>query len=157
MFRSRTWAIAVIIAISIWLTYAYLAPGLDYFGGYRDLVLGADLASSEFLVFAPPWLTIILTPFVHLPDRLGFALYLAFSLAILLFSTHTLKGHPLPLLLSAQLSWILWWGQIDGLAILGLALAWIAYKRNSWILMTFALLLTLIKPQISLVPVLITW
>jgi hypothetical protein len=157
MFRSRTWAITVTIAISIWLIYAYLAPGLDYFGGYRDLVLGTDLASPSFPVFAPPWLATILSPFVCLPERLGFALFLAFSVAILLFSTHTLDGHPVPLLLSAQLSWILWWGQIDGLAILGLALAWIAYKEKSWILMTFALLLTLLKPQVSLIPVLILW
>jgi hypothetical protein len=157
MFRSRIWAITLAIAISIWLIYAYLAPGLDYFGGYRDLVMGADLASPEFPVFAPPWLATILSPFVSLPERLGFALFLASSVAILLFSTHTLKGHPLPLLLSAQLSWILWWGQIDGLAILGLALAWISYKKKSWVLMTFALLLTLLKPQVSLVSVLILW
>jgi hypothetical protein len=155
--RTRIWAITVAIAISIWLIYASLGSGLDYFGGYRDLVLGADLASQDFLVFAPPWLATLLSPFVYLPDRIGFALFLAFSVFIIVFSTHNLNGHVIPVLLSAQLSWILWWGQIDGLAILGLALAWIAYKKKSWILMTAALLLALLKPQISLIPVLLMW
>ncbi len=157
MLRSRTWAITIAIAISIWMIYVSYAPGLDFLGGYRDLVLGADLASQDFLVFAPPWLATILSPFVFLPERIGFALFLALSVLIIVFSTHTLKGHTIPLLLSAQLSWILWWGQIDGLAILGLALAWIAYQKKSWILMTLALILALLKPQISLIPVLLLW
>jgi hypothetical protein len=157
MFRSKAWAITVALSTSVCLVYAALGPGLDYFGGYRDLVLGADLASQNFYVFAPPWLATILTPFVLLPERVGFALFLAFSVAIIVFSSRTLKGNPLPLLLSAQLSWILWWGQIDGLAILGLALGWIAYQKKSWLLMTGALILVLLKPQISLMPVLIMW
>jgi hypothetical protein len=68
MLRSWTWAITIAVAVSIWLIYASLGPGLDYFGGYRDLVLGADLASHDFYVFAPPWLASILTPFVLLPE-----------------------------------------------------------------------------------------
>jgi hypothetical protein len=157
MSRSRTWAITIANAILIWMIYVSCAPGLDFMGGYRDLVLGADLASPDFLVFAPPWLSTILTPFVMLPERVGFSLFLAFSVAIIVFSTHALKGHPIPLLLSAQLSWILWWGQIDGLAILGLALAWIAYQKKSWVLMSVAFLLVLLKPQVSLIPFMFLW
>ena len=85
------------------------------------------------------------------------ALFLAFSIFSILLTTRFLKGRPVPLLLSAQLSWILWWGQIDALAILGLGLAWVAYEKKSWMLMTLASFLALLKPQVSLIPVLFLW
>jgi hypothetical protein len=157
MSRSRAWAISVIVAVAVWLIYVTVGSGLDFFGGYRDLVLGADLSSPDFGVYAPPWLAPILAPFILLPDRIGFALFLAFSIFSILFTIRFLKGRPIPLLLSAQLSWILWWGQIDALAILGLGLAWVAYEKKSWVLMTLASLLALLKPQVSLIPVLLLW
>jgi hypothetical protein len=82
---------------------------------------------------------------------------MAATIAIVIYACYHLGGKPIPVLLSAHIMWILWWGQIEGWGILGFLLAWIALKKRSWPVMFLALALAAFKPQVSLVPVLALW
>jgi len=79
------------------------------------------------------------------------------TIGLFLFSSKVFKGKPVLVLISAQLFWILWWGQIDALAVEGLALGWWAWQKRSWKVLTLALLLGMLKPQISAVPLFVLW
>lgn len=157
IWKRKNWAISIVIAVSIWLIYAFVGPGMDFFGAYRSLVVENNLASAESGIYAPPWLATFMAPFIQMPGRAGYIVFMAVSLAIILFSAYIFQGQPLPLLISAQLSWILWWGQIDAFPILALALGWLSLKKKSWLMMLAALAIASIKPQSCLIPVILMW
>jgi hypothetical protein len=148
------------LALILWITYAMIGPGGEFFVGYRQLVLNPQELIPVFghpLTFNPPWLAPILAPFITMPGRAGFILFTGVTLLMLLYSLRSLGGKPIYLLISAQLFWILWWGQIDGLAVLGVAIGWIALRDKSWKLMLLALLLAALKPQMGLLPMIAMW
>lgn len=92
-----------------------------------------------------------------MPGRAGYIVFIGVTIGMLLYSITIFKGNPIIALVSAQLFWILWWGQIEGLVILGIALGWVSYQKHSWKLLTLALLLGTLKPQIGAVPLLAVW
>jgi hypothetical protein len=51
----------------------------------------------------------------------------------------------------------LWWGQIDGLVVLGVALGWLALARKSWGLLFLGMALATLKPQMGLAPIAALW
>jgi hypothetical protein len=157
IWKRKNWAISILIALIIFLTYALVGPGLDFFGAYRSLVIENNLASTDSGIYAPPWLATFLAPFIQMPGRAGYIAFMAVSMAIILFGVYTFEGQPLPILISAQLSWVLWWGQIDAFPILALALGWLSLKKKSWIMMLAALAIASTKPQSCLIPVFVMW
>lgn len=150
-----------VVAVALWAVHAWAGPGLDFFGAYRCLVLDTGDYTSRCAVFGAAWLRPILTPFALLPGRWGYLAFNAASLLMLVYSAAVLQQRPtwrvIPLLLSAQVMWILWWGQIDAVAVLGLALALLAGNRQSWALMALGLALVLTKPHLALVPGVFLW
>lgn len=156
-FPSRRWIAATLVALFCWTLHVRFASGEDFFRAYSWLVLEPTRYAGDYGIFSPPWLAPIMAPFVTMPGRAGFALFTAATLGMLLYSSRILGGRAIPLLLSAQVAWVLWWGQIDGLAILGVALAVTAEKKRSVWLMFAALLLASAKPQVGLVPAVAQW
>jgi hypothetical protein len=150
------WLRLLSLALVLWLIYATLAPGQDFLG-YRAFTLeraNYDLARG---MFSPPWLAILLAPLAALPVRAGLAALLGLTLAGGWFAARTLGGRPLVLLLSAPMFWVLWWGQIDVLPLIALALAALGSSRRSWAMLAAALILAAIKPHVVAVPVLALW
>src|SRR5271157_973175 len=148
------------LTLILWIIYALIGPGGEFFVGYRDLVLNPENLIPVFghpLTFNPPWLAPILAPVITTPGRAGFVLFTGATLLMFLYSLHLLGGKPIYLLISAQLFWILWWGQIDGLAALGVAMGWLALQEKSWKKMLLALLLAALKPQMGLLPMIAMW
>ncbi len=144
------------LALALWLLYAILAPGQDFLG-YRAFTLewaNYDLAHG---MFSPPWLAILIAPLAALPVRAGLAALLGMTIAAGWFAARTLGGRPIVLLLSAPMFWVLWWGQIDALALIALALAVLGCTRRSWPMLAAALVLAAIKPHVIAVPVLALW
>jgi hypothetical protein len=152
--------LTIIFSLIIWATYASIGPGDEFFNGYRKLVLNPTELIPIFghpIMYNPPWLAPILAPFITMPGRSGYILFIGGTIGMLLYSVKIFKGNAIIALVSAQLFWILWWGQIEGLVILGIALGWFAYQKQSWQLLTIALLLGTLKPQIGAIPLLAIW
>jgi hypothetical protein len=84
-------------------------------------------------------------------------LFITFTLAVSILGAYWFGGKPIPLLLSAQMFWVLWWGQLEGWAILALVFGWIGMTRQSWTWTFFALALGAFKPQVGFIPVLFLW
>jgi hypothetical protein len=158
---SREWKIAIGLAFGLWIFYAFMSPGLDYYGCYTRMVRqSGDLAlvgTSYPWTLNPAWIIPFLAPFIYLPGKIGLIVFMGCTLAITLIGTAVFKGRPIIALLSNQMWWVLYWGQIEGFGILALVLGWYALKKNSWWMMTLALLLGAFKPQLTLIPILLMW
>lgn len=163
----QQWLITFGVALLVWLVYAFIGPGADYFGCYTWMVTEPErlpLVSERVWTLNPPWLVPFMAPFVSLPGRAGYLAFMLANLAMTIYGTYVLGGRPLPILLSAHMMWILWWGQIEGWGILAIAIAWFAWKASqessspkSWLGMYLALLLATFKPQIGFAPVAALW
>lgn len=161
------WLATILTALAVWLVFAFVSPGLDYFGCYTWMVMEPERlprVAEQVWTLNPPWLAPFMAPFVSLPGRAGYIAFMAASLAMIVYSTYILGGKPIPILLSAHMLWILWWGQIEGWGLLAIVLGWYALKREtekadgrSWPLMFLALALASFKPQISFAPVAMLW
>ena len=150
----------IAIAVIVWLIYAISGQGIEFFSTYRDLVLQPQNLVSRFgvpLTYNPPWVGLILAPFIVMPGKSGYLLFMVVTILMFWYATREFSGKLAFLLVSAQLSWILFWGQIEALVMLGIALGWSALKTHSWPRMILALLLAVLKPQIGLVPILAIW
>ncbi|MDR3574989.1 MAG: hypothetical protein P4L50_14105 [Anaerolineaceae bacterium] len=148
------------LTLIVWITYSLLGPGGDFFKAYRDLVLNPQNLISTFshpITFNPPWLAPILAPMITMPGKAGYILFTGMTVLMLLYSARMLGGKSICLLISAQLFWILWWGQIDGLPVLGIAIGWLALQEKSWKKMVLALFLAALKPQMSFFPMIAMW
>lgn len=166
----RHWLAALIIALCLWLFYSYLAfvypdaptmPGADFKRAYTWMVLEPErfalIAEGQTWTLNPLWQNFFMAPFVTTPWPWGYVLFLAFSLSMALLGAYWFGGQPIPLLLSATFAWVLWWGQLEGWAMLALVLGWVGMKRQLWWVMFLALALGTLKPQVSALPVLVLW
>ncbi len=156
----RHWIVILSVAIGLWSLYTVIGPGDDYKLCYTWMVENPEKLPevAEYpWTLNPTWLAPFMAPFVSLPGRSGYSLFMLATIAVTIYATKIFGGKPIPTLLSAHMFWILWWGQIDGWAILGLVLAWYAYRKQSWPLMFLALSMASFKPQIGFVPVVALW
>ncbi len=147
-------------ALVIWLLYASLGPGADYFVTFTYLVQSPE--KLQPIVGAPwtahpGWFAGLMAPFVALPGRLGYILFLAATIAMLLIASRIFKGNWFLLLFSAQASWVFWWGQVEGWVALGLALGWIAHQKKNWPLLAIGIALASVKPHLGAIPALALW
>jgi hypothetical protein len=150
----------IALALIIWLTYSAIGPGGEFFNVYRDLVFQPAKLIGTFgapITYNPPWLAPMLAPVITMPGRSGYIIFIGITLLIFLYASSVFESKPGFVLISAQLFWILWWGQIEGLVVLGIALGWAALKKNSWKLMILAICLAALKPQIGLFPIVAIW
>lgn len=154
------WTSILITGCAVWGLFAWVGPGDDYFRCYTWMVNETwrlPLNAQSPWTLNPTWLAPFMAPFVSLPGRAGYIVFMGVTIALTIYGAFYLGGRPIPILLSAHMMWILWWGQIEAWGILGLVLAWIALERKSWGLMFLALALSAFKPQIGFVPVLALW
>lgn len=151
---------AIVIAICLWSLYAIIGPGADYKVCYTWMVNQPERLPSVAdypWTLNPPWLAVFMAPFVSLPGRAGYIVFIGFSIVLFMYGANHFRAKTALMLLSAQMFWILWWGQIEAFAVLGLVLALLALDKRSWKLMFLALILASFKPQVGFVPVLACW
>lgn len=157
------------VGMALWLLYSYFAftfpdlptgPGADFKRAYTDMVLKPERLPSNAeapWTLNPLWQNFFMAPFVTTPWPWGYVLFLAFTLAVSALGAYWFGGNPILLLLSAQFSWVLWWGQLEGWAILALVVGWIGMERQSWWWMFLALAMASFKPQVGFLPVIALW
>lgn len=86
--------------------------------------------------------------------------YVALSLvctAALYFAVRTFGGKHWMLFTSFAFAWTLYYGQIDGLVVGGLALSWWAIQQKRPYLVGVGLILASLKPQLSFMLLLLLW
>ena len=157
------------LCIVLLLLYGYLAftfpdlpkgPGADFKRAYTFMVTEPERLPSNAKgpwTLNPLWQNFFMAPFVTTPFPWGYILFVAFTLGATALGAYWFGGKPILLLISAQFAWVLWWGQLEGWAILALVLGWIAMKRQSWWIMFLALAMASFKPQVGFLPVLAMW
>jgi hypothetical protein len=148
------------VAFVVWIVYSVIGPGEDFFICYTWMVtLPEKIREVSTFVWTlnPTWLVPFMAPFVSLPGRAGYIVFMAASIAMMVYGARTFGGKAIPVLLSAQLFWVLWWGQIEGWAILALVVGVMALKKHSWPLMFLALVMGSFKPQIGFIPLIALW
>lgn len=156
----RELTIAIIVAIGLWAVYAFIGPGDDYKRAYTDMVLKPELLSEIPVrpwTLNPLWQNWFMAPFVTMPGRTGYLAFMAFTLGATIWAAYLFGGRPVLVVLSSHMAWILWWGQLEGWAALGLVLGYFALQNRSWIMMWVALMLATFKPQASLIPIATLW
>lgn len=158
------------ISVSLLFLYSYLAftfpedlpkgPGADFNRAYTWMVLEPERLPENAArpwTLNPLWQNFFMAPFVTTPWPWGYILFMGFTIGVVILGAYWFGGNPLVILLSAHLFWVLWWGQLEGWAILALVLGWIGMERQSWVWMFFALALSAFKPQVGFMPVLAMW
>ncbi|NIS80928.1 MAG: hypothetical protein GTO14_12120 [Anaerolineales bacterium] len=156
----RAWIVTIAVAVCVLTLYVYIGPGEDYYGAYTLMVTKPGhlpQVAEHPWTLNPTWMVPFMAPFVSLPGRAGYVVFMAFSIAMIILGAYTFGGKAIPILLSAHMLWILWWGQLEGWGVLGLVLAWYANKKQSWFWMFLAMAIAAFKPQVSFVPVLALW
>lgn len=154
---SVSWVLPVVVGIFLVIVVGSVSTAEDFFGPYRSMVLDIDKYRGGNVIYSPAWLAPILAPFITLPGRSGYYALTAVTIGLLVYSSRVLGGKWLPVLFSAQLVWILWYGQIEGIVIFGITLCVLALKRNEWGWLAVGLLLALTKPQVGLAPAIYLW
>ncbi len=156
----RELIIAIIVAIGLWSVYAFIAPGDDYKRAYTDMVIHPEQLSEVPVrpwTLNPLWQNWFMAPFVTMPGRWGYLAFMAFTLGVTIWATYLFGGRPILVVLSSHMAWILWWGQLEGWAALGLVLGYFALQNQSWLMMWVALMMGTFKPQASAIPVAALW
>ena len=156
----RQWLAVIAVAFGLWLLFSILATGLDYFGCYTWMVTQPEKLQTVVDVpwtQNPPWLVPFMAPFVMTPGRAGYILFMAATLAMVGWGCYVFGGRPILTLLSAQMFWVLWWGQLEGWGVLGVTLAWFAEQSASWGWMFAAMAMGGFKPQVGFAPVVALW
>jgi hypothetical protein len=156
----RELIIAIIIAIGLWLVYAFIGPGDDYKRAYTDMVIHPEQIAEvpeRTWTLNPLWQNWFMAPFVTMPGRWGYLAFMAFTLGATIWAAYLFGGRPVLVVLSSHMAWILWWGQLEGWAALGLVLGYYALQNRTWLLMWVALMMATFKPQASLIPVATLW
>jgi hypothetical protein len=103
--------------------------------------------------YYPYWILALIFPFTKLPYIVGYALWAIINIFGLLYATKVFKGRIWLLILNYQFLWVLYYGQIVGIVVAGIAFYWFHIKDRP-ILSGIGAVIALAKPHIA-VPLLI--
>jgi len=161
----RTWTkrytlFVIAFSFGVFFLYAMISPGIDYYGAYTWMVTSPEklpLVAEQTWTLNPPWLVPFMAPFVTLPGNAGLITFMAAMIIMTVVGCYMFGGRPILTLLSAQMWWVLWWGQLEGWGIFALVLGWVAVLRKSWLIMFLSLAIASFKPQVGFIPVIALW
>ncbi|MEM4204957.1 MAG: glycosyltransferase family 87 protein [Candidatus Methanomethylicaceae archaeon] len=151
--NSKTFKYALLICCGLIAFYSLLyssastpiVGGKDWVDAFRQGAKG-DLR----LVVTPYWSLFLSYLPSRLPDPLGYSLWIGIGALLTLIAAHYFRSPLLAVLISYQLNWVLFYGQIDGFVAFGIALGAFALERNRPFLLGLSISLLLIKPQVGL-------
>jgi len=144
--RKAPWYLGVVLGMMLFFT-----PHQEW---HQDLYLFRNVAERLQHPYWTRWLFALLRlP----PEPVAFVALSTVCTALFYVATHVFKGQPWKLFVSFAFAWTLFYGQIDGLVVGGIALAWWALQRERPILIGAGLALASIKPQMSLPLALMMW
>jgi hypothetical protein len=152
---SKTVSVFALIATVFLAFYIFWPIGADYHYTYESVTRAWLTGKTQLYdaqsvgYFNAPWLVLILAPVVQLPDRAGEAVINTCTLLIAVFAARAFtKRSAAAILAVATLHTfdVLIRGQIDGLVLGGVALAWLGLEREKPWWVGAALPVLLVKP-----------
>lgn len=147
--------VVVFVLLLIFAEPIYPDDWLDYY-----LPASQDWENrTNYEVYNPPWLILMLRPLFALGWQFGFALMGAVSVGGMAWGAHVLSedGHwvrSVLAVLNLPALFVILLGQVDGLALIGVV---IAAVYLDWRIASAGMFLALIKPQIAAASVLISF
>jgi len=123
---------------------ALLPGGFDYQGYFHKLAQGCE--ACTYNPYFSEWFMLPLGIFTW---RVGYLVMCGLTLGIAYWAARQLGGKPFVVLISPPFLWILWLGQIDIIAALGMAIAWLNTQRGKPIWVGLGLLMMATKPQLA--------
>ncbi len=139
------WVLGISILIGCLINFNRGISGFDWIFFYYPQ---AQQVYSVRLL-NPLWIYFLLKPIALLPLPISYLTFLLINLGMYWFGSRFVGGNRFLLLLSFPAFWMLWYGQLDGFVLFGVALGLFALDSKKPILMGIAILLLLVKPHIG--------
>lgn len=116
----------------------------------NDYGIYLDAANGDrWGFFYADWIIPVYIVLGWLPESLGFALHGLLTILGVWFATRVFRGPAPPALLNYQLLYVLFYGNIVGIIVGALALAWWSMVHKRWYLAGLALLIACTKYQLG--------
>jgi hypothetical protein len=144
-FKTVPWSIGFALGMVAWM-----APHPEWHG---DLAMYRATENLHYLY----WARWILAPLRVMPEMAAYILLSLICLALLYGSLRIYGGVHWVIFTSFALGWDLFYGQVDGLVVGGLALAYWALEHNRPYWMGIGFVLASIKPHLSLPLMIAFW
>lgn len=152
-FKSRAFYITLIVAGGLVFLFSMLygpissqtVGGKDWIDAFRNGARG-----DYSLVVTPYW-SLFLSIFpAQIPEPFGYIIWITLGAFLVIITAKYFKSPLLAVILSYQMSWVLYYGQIDPFILFGIGLGYnsILNKKPFWL--GIAMSLVTIKPQIGL-------
>ena len=132
--------------IFIWNSYHYKIGAVDLIHSYLPAGRG-DFSEFRY----PYWIVPVFQILEELPFLFGYGIWMVLNIFCVLFATRVFGGKPILALASYQMLYVLYYGQITGLLVFGLAIAWWGMSNKRFYIAGFGLLLSATKPQVGLI------
>lgn len=152
-FKTRQFKISLIVAAGLVVLYAIL------FGPFSSQTVGGKDWVDAFRsggrgdyshVVTPYWSLFLSYLPARLPDPFGYFVWIMVGAFLVMVTASYFKSPLLMVLLSYQMNWVLFYGQVDPYVIFGIGLGYFAVKRSKPLLIGVAISLLLIKPQFGI-------
>jgi hypothetical protein len=138
------------ILLSIGFVYIRATQGLHPTNGI-DFGTFLNSAAGEYKDFYyPNWTITLFIPLTWLPPALAYVIWNTVNILGLWFACRVFGGNTPIALLSYQLLFSLWFGQIVGVIVAGMAFYWWMLQRERPLLAGWGAVLALIKPQMGI-------
>jgi hypothetical protein len=137
--KRMPWSLGIALGMILFIT-----PHPEWHGDFQVFRQSAETLRHPYYA---RWLFGLLGV---LPEWAAYLLFESACTALLYFAVRVWKGRHWMMFLSFPFAWTLFYGQIDGIVVGGLALAGWALEREDYLLLGAGLTLASIKPQVGL-------
>ena len=144
--RHSPWPLAVAVGMII-----FFAPHSEW---HEDLIIFREAGHT---LRHPYWARWLFGALAVPPEPVAFVLLSVVCTTAFYFATRVFHGQAWMVFTSFSFAWTLFYGQIDGIVVGGLALAWWALKQDRPYLIGVGLIIASIKPQLSVPIALFIW
>jgi hypothetical protein len=144
-------AITFVIFLAIYFLYSHSGNFEEY-----QFYLASAEGDFQYYYFGY-WLIPFFKILSFLPFEVGYLVWILISIVGVIFAAKVFNGNGTIALLSYQMSFTLYWGQISGIICGFLGLFWWAIHHRKWELAGFAMLFAAAKPQSGGLFVFLLW
>jgi hypothetical protein len=151
--KTKPFIISLIVTTGLVVMYAMvfgplssqMAGGKDWVDAFRS---GARGDYSQ--VVTPYWSLFLSYLPARLPEPFGYFVWITVGAVLVLVTSSYFESPLLMVLLSYQMNWVLFYGQVDTYVIFGVGLGYYALVKSKPLLIGAAISLVIIKPQIGI-------
>jgi len=133
------------------VAFMFMPTGFDILYYYVPALRGAKP------MYYPYWGYWIFAPLKLVPFKVNYLLLVMILLFGSLLALRSTGGNPWYFLLSFPFIWVLWYGQAEGLVVLGIAVMWWASTHDDSLWFGVGFALAILKPHITLPAAIVMW